>query len=84
MIGAMTQLERDIIRDRVKARLDHARARGIRLGRPPAQAQPDEVHALKQHGLSLPLIAQRVRCRRSTVKRRLRAALVSAGALSRP
>src|SRR5215510_2016262 len=32
IIGAMAQLERDIIRERVKAGLEHARARGVRLG----------------------------------------------------
>jgi len=33
IIGAMAQLERDIIRERVKAGLDRARAKGVRLGR---------------------------------------------------
>jgi len=32
IIGAMAQLERDIIRERVKAGLERARARGTRLG----------------------------------------------------
>ena len=50
------------------------RSRGVRLGRPIAQAQPDEVAVLKQQGLSLPEIAERLRCSRSTVKRRLREA----------
>ena len=47
IIGAMAQLERDIIRERVKAGLDRARSRGIRLGRPIAQAKPDEVAGLE-------------------------------------
>lgn len=72
IIGAMAQLERDIIRERVKAGLDRARALGVRLGRPVASAKPDEVAVLKQEGLSLPEIARRLRCSRSTVKRRLR------------
>ena len=77
IIGAMAQLEQDIIRERVKAGLDRARSRGVRLGRPVAQAKPDEVAVLKQQGLSLPEIAKRLRCSRSTVKRRLREALIS-------
>jgi DNA invertase Pin-like site-specific DNA recombinase len=77
IIGAMAQLERDIIRERVKAGLDRARARGIRLGRPVASAQPDQVLALHGEGLSLPDIAQQLHCSRSTVKRRLREALLS-------
>lgn len=74
IIGAMAQLERDIIRERVKAGLDRARMRGIRLGRPVAPAKPDEVSILKQQGLSLPEIARQLHCSRSTVKRRLREA----------
>lgn len=77
IIGAMAQLERDIIRERVKAGLNRARQRGVRLGRPIAQAQPDEVAALRQQGLSLPEIAKRLHCSRSTAKRRLREALRS-------
>ena len=72
IIGAMAQLERDIIRERVKAGLDRARTRGVRLGRPIASAKSDEVLDLKQQGLSLPEIAKRLRCSRSTVKRRLK------------
>ena len=82
IIGTMAQLERDIIRERVKAGLDRARARGIRLGRPVAPATPDEVLVLTQQGLSLPEIAKRLHCSRSTVKRRLREGLLSAGARS--
>ncbi len=82
IIGAMAQLERDIIRERVKAGLDRARARGIRLGRPVTPATPDEVLGLTQQGLSLPEIAKRLHCSRSTVKRRLREGLLSAGARS--
>ena len=72
IIGAMAQLERDIIRERVKAGLDRARTRGVRLGRPVASAKSDEVIDLKGQGLSVPEIAQRLRCSRSTVKRRLK------------
>ena len=72
IIGAMAQLERDIIRERVMAGLDHARTRGVRLGRPVASAQPDEVLDLQQQGFSLPEIAKRLHCSRSTVKRRVK------------
>ena len=79
IIGAMAQLERDIIRERVKAGLDRARTRGVRLGRPVASAKPDEVIELKEQGLSVSEIAQRLRCSRSTVKRRMRVEVVPAG-----
>jgi len=45
IIGAMAQLERDIIRERVKAGLEHARSRGVRLGRPPAMTPEQVRHA---------------------------------------
>ena len=79
IIGAMAQLERDIIRQRVKAGLDRARARGVRLGRPTASARPDQVLTLKGQGLSLQEMAKRLGCSRSTVRRRL-AEAPSAGA----
>ena len=84
IIGAMAQLERDIIRERVKAGLDHARTKGVRLGRPVASAKPDEVLDLKQQGLSVPEIAQRLRCSRSTVKRRLKEREMSVAQLAQP
>ncbi len=71
IIGAMAQLERDIIRERVKAGLDRARSLGKRLGRPIARAKPEQARLLSQEGLSLQEIANRLKCSRSTVRRRL-------------
>lgn len=74
IIGAMAQLERDIIRERVKAGLARARAKGVRLGRPTVRIDPAGLALLQGQGCSLPEIARRLRCSRSTVKRRLREA----------
>lgn len=74
IIGAMAQLERDIIRERVKAGLDRARAKGVRLGRPAATATPDEVVDLRRAGRSLGQIARLLHCSRSTIRRRLQEA----------
>ena len=74
IIGAMAQLERDIIRERVKAGLDRARARGVRLDRPIASVETTRLAALQREGLSLGEIARRVGCSRSTVRQLLRAA----------
>ncbi len=74
IIGAMAQLERDIIRERVRAGLDRARARGVQLGRPRVATGPGQVAGLRRTGLSLGAIARRVGCSRSTVRRLLRAA----------
>jgi DNA invertase Pin-like site-specific DNA recombinase len=71
IIGAMTQLERDIIRERVKAGLERAKARGIRLGRPRVPVVAEELVALRAQGLSVGEMARRLRCSRSTVRRSL-------------
>jgi DNA invertase Pin-like site-specific DNA recombinase len=72
IIGAMAQLERDIIRERVKAGLEHARARGVRLGRPVARVDVEDLRTLYRQGLRVPDLARRFHCSRSTIRRRLR------------
>jgi DNA invertase Pin-like site-specific DNA recombinase len=72
IIGAMAQLERDIIRDRVRAGLHLAKLRGVRLGRPSASVASKEVQALRAAGQSFGAIAQQLRCSRSTARRRMR------------
>jgi len=71
IIGAMAQLERDIIRERVKAGLERARARGIRLGRPAVAVDLAHLQALRREGHSTAEIARHMRCSRSTVRRKL-------------
>ena len=71
IIVVMAQLEGDIIRERVKAGLDRARARGVRLGRPIAQASSKQAIILRKQGLSLQEIARHFGCSRSTVRRRI-------------
>ncbi len=73
IIGAMAQLERDIIRERVKAGLERARTRGVRLGRPVLTVTAEQVAQLRRDGLSVGGIGRRVHCSRATVRRRLRA-----------
>lgn len=80
IIGAMAQLERDIIRERVKAGLARAKARGIRLGRPRVPVVAAELLALRDQGLSVGAMARQLRCSRSTVRRYLSQALIHAAA----
>lgn len=80
IIGAMAQLERDIIRERVKAGLERAKARGIRLGRPRVPVVTEDLVALHDQGLSVGEMARRLRCSRSTVRRYLPTALRHAAA----
>ena len=72
IIGAMAQLERDIIRERVRAGLAVAKARGTRLGRPSVRVNAQELTTLKTSGISLHEMARQLCCSRSTVRRRLR------------
>jgi DNA invertase Pin-like site-specific DNA recombinase len=73
IIGAMAQLERDIIRERVTAGLERAKARGRKLGRPRVQVNVESIRALLEAGYSLGAIATKLRCSRPTLRRRLRA-----------
>jgi len=80
IIGAMAQLERDIIRERVKAGLERAKGRGIRLGRPRVPVVAAALLALRDQGLSVGAMARQLRCSRSTVRRYLSQALIHAAA----
>ena len=54
VLKAVCEFERNLIKDRVNAGLNAARARGVRLGRPSTlSSRRDEVLALKQQGLGL-------------------------------
>ena len=62
MLAVFAQWERDTISERTVAALDAARARGVRLGRPPllADAVLEQVRRLRQGGLPLRTIAERL------------------------
>lgn len=65
IISAMSQLERDIIRERVKGGLRRAKAKGKRLGRPGANIDIEEAKRLKGEGLSLRAIGERLKVSKS-------------------
>jgi len=52
VIAAMGEFERELIRERVRAGLRHARARGRRLGRPKVVADGHQVATLRRAGRS--------------------------------
>ncbi len=60
IIGAMAQLERDITRERVKAGVARARARGKQLGRPRKVFHRDHVEQLRAQGLSFRQIGKQL------------------------
>jgi DNA invertase Pin-like site-specific DNA recombinase len=73
IIGAMAELERNIIRERVLAGMEHARRNGTKsgkaVGRPKAVFNRDEVVKLRQDGLSWREIARKLRVGAATVRR---------------
>jgi DNA invertase Pin-like site-specific DNA recombinase len=52
IVSAVAQLERDLIRERVRAGLRNARAKGKKFGRPRAEVDADRVAQLRREGLS--------------------------------
>jgi putative DNA-invertase from lambdoid prophage Rac len=79
VLGAVAELELELIRERTKDGLARARAQGKRIGRPPNPAKSQEIEALKAQGLSLKEIGNKVGMSRQAVKQRLRRARVQNG-----
>ena len=71
IISAMAQLERDIIRERVKAGLRTARNKGKTLGRPKALVDINKLKEMKNSGDSVRYIASRMDVSTATVSRLL-------------
>ena len=69
IISAVAQLERDIIRERVKAGLRRARSNGKRLGRPEVRVDRKRLLDLRQEGLSLRRIGEEMSLSKSSVAR---------------
>lgn len=58
VLGAVAELERSLIAERVKAGLRNARAKGKRLGRPPKSLDKKRISALRSQGLGWKRVAQ--------------------------
>ena len=86
IIGAMAELERNIIRERVLAGMEHARRNGTKsgqpVGRPKAVFNRDEVVKLRQEGLSWREIARKLRVGAATVRRAYKELVASQAALN--
>ncbi len=67
IIGAMAQLERDLIRERVTAGMRRAREKGKALGRPRETLDIAEFQRLKAEGLTMVQIAKALGVTRSTL-----------------
>ena len=71
IVGAVAQFERDLIAERVRAGIAHARAMGRRIGRPRAEINLEEVVTLRQEKRSLREIARALSVPVSRVRRAL-------------
>ena len=69
IISAMSQLERDIIRERVKAGLMTARNKGKTLGRPRLSVDMSKMKEMQNNGFSVRDIASRMDVSTATVSR---------------
>jgi DNA invertase Pin-like site-specific DNA recombinase len=71
MVGAVAQFERDLIAERVRAGIAHAKAVGKRIGRPRATIDVEQVCKLRNQNLSLRKIAKILNVPVSRVRRGL-------------
>src|SRR5450755_712778 len=70
LLAVFAEFEREILRERVRAGLIHARQNGKRLGRPPSAAhQADQVRRLYRARLSKSEIARQLKIGRTSVRR---------------
>jgi len=69
IFGSIAEFERELIRDRVKSGLAHAKAKGKRLGRPRVVVDSSKITRLRGQGLSWAKIGKQVGIGEGTVRR---------------
>jgi DNA invertase Pin-like site-specific DNA recombinase len=73
IVGAISELERSLIRERVRAGMRRARLEGQRLGRPRLELDREAILRDRNRGLSLAELAKSYRTSRTTIRRILMA-----------
>jgi putative DNA-invertase from lambdoid prophage Rac len=72
LLAVFAEFERELLRERVRAGLAHARQQGKRLGRPPSVVQKaPEVCSLFRQGFNKSEIAKQLDIGRTSVRRSL-------------
>lgn len=69
LLAIFSEFEREVLRERTRAGLAHARENGKRLGRPAASIHAAEIRKLHSAGVSKPEIARQVQIGRTSVRR---------------
>src|SRR5499433_1191270 len=82
VLGAVAELERNVIKERVHMGISRARKQGKVLGRPRVEVDPLQVAGLRARGLSWNQIADKLHVGRGTVERAFRS--LSQKPLSKP
>jgi putative DNA-invertase from lambdoid prophage Rac len=72
VLGAVAELERNLIKERVQMGISRARKQGKALGRPRVEVDPLQVAGLRSRGLSWNQIAQKLNVGRGTAERAFR------------
>ena len=84
LLAVFAEFEREILQERVRAGLAHARENGKRLGRPPtASLNAKQVRQLFRAGISKAAIARQLQIGRTSVRRILAAPIFGTGARKR-
>jgi DNA invertase Pin-like site-specific DNA recombinase len=60
ILAACAQFERALIRERVRAGIEHARRCGRRLGRPKKEVDPERARKLRKHGMTIRAVAAKL------------------------
>ena len=85
LLSVFAEFERDILRERVRAGLAHARLNGQRLGRPPSVVhQTAQARKLHRQGINKSEIARQLQISRTSVRRLLVSVAPSEGAIFLP
>jgi DNA invertase Pin-like site-specific DNA recombinase len=72
LLGAISEFERSLITERVRAGIRNARNKGRRLGRPPLEVDSGRIARLKASGASLRAISEQLGISVGSVHRALR------------
>jgi len=77
VLGAVAELERSLIAERVRAGIRNARAKGKKLGRPQAAVSDSRLLELLNKNLSFAAIGKQIGCSAATVCRRAKTVVVN-------